>query len=600
MQGYWQRRLTRRRVLAGSAGGTGLLALTILGCGGDDSGGSGEKVTSRVTAPRNLTAEAKRGGIFQGMVATDETTLDPLASSRGGGAGGPALPAYGRMLQEKPSIGTPVQKIEGDIAESWELSADNLSLTMKIRADAKFDPRPPTNGRNVTAEDVVFSLNKFFAQSPYASQLSYKVDPTSPVESVEAIDARTVKYKLAFPWSPLLATMALGNHLIMPKEADGGFDPKREIRGSSKWMLTEYQPSSVFKWRKNPNYWNKEYPFLEGYDTPIIPEYATRVSQFRAKAIWDANATFNLNAGDVIDMANSLPDAVLYAGITSPSITSIAFGSKPGSPWFDQRMRQAVSLSLDREAWALADSGGDLYGAAGIPFPLTISSNISSFWGDYWIDPTSSKMGEGAKFYKHDPAEAKKLVSAAGFPNGLDVPAQVASSTHASPQVAEQLGNMMRDAGIKLSINVVDYNSVFLPKIWVPGAVKGDYDGLTFGNSGGSQGHIMSYLYIDWHTKGSFTAARRWDAGQDKIDQMIEKGLKEFDAQKQKQIVWDIQKELATYMSGVTYTYGRAPFTMAWPWVQNYNVYQTTAGSSYGPQGGAGYDFIWYDESKKG
>src|SRR5688572_9943392 len=178
MQNYWQRRLTRRRVLAGSAGGTGLLALTILGCGGDDSSG-GEAVTSRVTTPKNTTSEAKKGGIFQGMVVVDETTLDPLASSRGGGAGGPSLPAYGRMLQEKPSIGTPVQKIEGDIAESWELSGDNLTLTMKIRADAKFDPRPPTNGRNVTAEDVVFSLNKFFAQSPYASQLSYKVDPTS-------------------------------------------------------------------------------------------------------------------------------------------------------------------------------------------------------------------------------------------------------------------------------------------------------------------------------------------------------------------------------------------------------------------------------------
>lgn len=254
MQSYWQRKLTRRRVLATGAGGSGLLALTVVGCGGDDSGSNVAGQASRLSQPTDTSSAAKRGGIYQGVIGNDETTFDPLATSRGGGSGGPATPGYSRMLAEKVGIGAvpKTQEFVGDLAESWELAKDALTLTMKLRPDAKFDARPPTNGRTVTADDVVFSLNKFFTQSPYASSMSYQTDPAAAVESVRKIDDRTVQYKMAYPWSPLLATFANGTHLIMPTEADGKFNPKTDIRGSSAWLLQEYISSSVFKWRRNP------------------------------------------------------------------------------------------------------------------------------------------------------------------------------------------------------------------------------------------------------------------------------------------------------------------------------------------------------------
>lgn len=590
--GYWQRRLTRRRVLATGAAGSGLLALTVIGCGGGGSGEDESAALSNVTQPKDTSKDAKKGGVYQVSVNGDETTLDALASSRGAGFGGPGLPAYSRILGEKESIGRPkTSEIIGDAAESWELSPDNLKLTVKLKPNVKFDPRPPTNGRVVDADDVVFSLNKFFAQSPYASQLSYERDPSSPVESISKIDARTVQYKLAFPWGPLIKTFAHGNHLIQPKEAESQFNPKTDPRGSGPWMLSEWQPSLNFKWRKNPNWYRTDIPYIEGYDQHIITEYAARLSQLRAKNIYHLEPT----APDTIDLVKTAPEMKLYQGDIDSGITSFAFGSRPGSPFYDIRLRRALSMSIDRELLAEVEAGADLYRQAGIPFPLELDSHIAASWaaGDYWLDPRDeSKWGEAGKYWKYDPAEAKKLVEAAGHKTGIDVIHNQSNRAHGSPKQAEILAEMIAGSGIRLKINVVDYNTVFLPLMWVPGPVKGDYDGITVGNSGGWQAHVASSIYITQHIKGSYTASRRWDEGQDKIDKMIENSLKEFDENKLRTQIHDIQKELASYMSGVTYTYGQRPYTMVWPWVQNYGVWQNSRESTTMLN-------YWIDETKR-
>src|SRR6185436_14019157 len=94
-------------------------------------------------------------------VPGDETTLDVLATSRGAGYGGPGAPAYSRLLKEKEFFGKPKSpEFVGDAAESWELSPDGRQMTLKLRGDVKFDPRPPVNGRVLDADDVVFSWNK--------------------------------------------------------------------------------------------------------------------------------------------------------------------------------------------------------------------------------------------------------------------------------------------------------------------------------------------------------------------------------------------------------------------------------------------------------
>ena len=602
---YWHRTLTRRRVLQMSGGvGAGLAAITLLGC--SSSSGSKQKVeSSRKSQPTDTSSQAKRGGTYKVAIAVDEPNVDALGSSRGAGYGGPSEPAYSRLLRFQETVGEPSEvKIGNDLAQSYELTNDGLTLTVKLRPDVKFDSRAPTSGRLLDASDIVFSLNKLFA-SPYASQLSNKTDPASPITGITQIDKNTVQYKMAFPWSPLLATFASGNHLIQPKEADGGFDPRFDLRGTGLWMLVDHQTSLTFKWKKNPDWFrSKELPFLDGYETPILTEYATRLSQFRAGALDELMPT---NADDVIQMAKDFPLMGLYQGAQRGDMQAIAFGSRPNSPWKDVRMRQALSMVIDREALAVAATGQDRYQAAGIDFAFDINSHLDSVYrlGDLWIDPMGNGLGEGAKYFHRDAAAAKALVAAAGYKDGIDVLAQF-PMTFTQPDI-QIVAQMAADAGIRFKLDAVDSRAVWLPKLWVTGDIKGDFDGLAYGDLP-MQPHVGTSAYVGFHSRGSFTAARRWDDTQNKLDDLINRANREFDTAKARGLMQDWQKQMAVYQSGISYQYDSKPFILAQPWVKNFRVFQdgrnaTGGGSAFSQAslspGESTFLHIWIDESKR-
>src|SRR5436305_9417101 len=176
---YWQRRLTRRRVIRGAAtAGAGTAALALIACGGGSSGQKSQPASQAnsdlIAKPQDTTAQAKRGGVYQSFNAGDETTFDPFTTSRGAGQGGFEVPGYQKLLREKEFAGgTNKQVFEGDAAESYELTDGGLTLIAKLRPNNKLDPRPPTNGRALNAQDVVYSWNKPVAQSTYASVLAF-------------------------------------------------------------------------------------------------------------------------------------------------------------------------------------------------------------------------------------------------------------------------------------------------------------------------------------------------------------------------------------------------------------------------------------------
>ena len=580
---YWDRvttnRVARRRLLrSGAALSVGAAALALIGCGGDDDddGGSsnGGGGGGAITQPDDTSSDAQTGGVISYFTTGDETTLDSLASSRGAGFGGPAEVAYSRLLREKIVEGVPSTAVyEGDLAESWEMP-DETTIIFKLR-DAKFDPRAPVNGRNVTAEDIVFTAKKMETLSPYASQLFNSVDPSSAVVSVTAIDDKTVEVKLARPSNVILALLAHGNLLVQPVEADGGFDPRQETRGSGTWMIDDYEQSVAFKWRQNPNWWDKQdYPYVDGFDLTIIPEYTARVAQFRSKKL---DLYSGLRSADLISAITDFPELELIEGPNDSSLTSIAFSSQPDSPFVDPRIRRAISMSIDRQLMGDTLSGSSDYIGAGLPYELKTDGHLSAAWDQlgYWLNPlNASEWGPAGKNFQYDVAEAKKLVAAADA-DGLEFPFQLSSRGHGNPTEAGILQEFMAAIGLVATINTVDYNTEFLPKIWVPGPVKGDYEGMNTGSTGGIQPHVATSLFTTQHVKGSFTVGRDWpDGGQAKIDKMIEDAHQIFDEAQLASFVKDIQNEMADYMSGIPYTWKNPRYDTVWPWVNNYQTFQ--------------------------
>ena len=327
-------------------------------------------------------------------------------------------PFYPRLLRTKPAKFPDESDFSqlGEAAESWELSPDKLTLTLKIRQGMKWDARPPTSGRLLDANDVVFSWNKFKAVNAGATRPSPttpRLPPEVPIESMTATDDKTVVMKLHAPYASILPLQTARDLLyIGPKESDGGFDPRKDVRGHGPFTLEEYVPSSRFVWKKNPDYYLKDRPFVDRVEVPIVTDQAQRAAQFRA-----GNIHTDVMRREPEQRSSAckqqLPDTLLIqepiATTASPSPV-LTFGWEQASVFRDQRLRQALSMMVDRDAYAdvienRADfrkngielAGEDQHGAC------------RRGWGDYYLDPSDIKeFGPNAQYLSLNLAEAKK------------------------------------------------------------------------------------------------------------------------------------------------------------------------------------------------
>jgi peptide/nickel transport system substrate-binding protein len=238
---YWQKftdsRVDRRRALTLAGGaGAGLAALGLAGCGSGSGYGGQNKGSSAgsgltVSLAQDTTAQAKPGGVIKNFFQADILHFDALLSNSSSTVNDVSVFTYPRLLKYtlvpagKLNDGS---MVEGDLMESYEVSPDKLTLTFKMRQGLKWDPKAPTGGRVIDAQDVLFSWKKFGTVNASAVNLVYDAQkaPTAAVESVTSPDDKTIVMKLRQPDGALLTLLAGWDQLyIMPREADGGFDP---------------------------------------------------------------------------------------------------------------------------------------------------------------------------------------------------------------------------------------------------------------------------------------------------------------------------------------------------------------------------------------
>jgi ABC-type transport system substrate-binding protein len=361
---YWHRtlqtRITRRRAMA-ATGATAAAAALLAACGGGDDGGesgSGTKDTSGLLyTPVETTKQAVKGGIMQSAFAVEPTTYDPLANSTQF-TFNHAAHAYQRFVSLKPgNINEPASgDPEADAAQSWEYSPDGLQLTFKLRQN-KLDPRPPTNGRVLNTDDVKWSWERFLSLHPGRLVFSNAASPEAPIVSTTYPDASTVVFKLAYPMGALLKMFGtVFYYFLLPADADSKFDAKQEMRGSAAWMMTKYERSVGWEYRRNPNWFKAaDRPFLDGINYALLPDYQSlgpqSLAQFKAKRLW----TLTPSADLALELKKDQPEVLMYS--VSPfrgqgSQNYIGLSKLPDSPFEkDLRVRQALSMLIDRDAY---------------------------------------------------------------------------------------------------------------------------------------------------------------------------------------------------------------------------------------------------------
>lgn len=438
--GYWSKltrvRLSRRRALTGTGAGV-FSAAFLAACGGNDAptptggtaagtgsttgaatGSTAAGSTGLLSTPVDTTAQAQPGGTLRDFQTSDIVTMDALASNDAPAVNQVSVFAYPRLLKFKsassPQVGD--YSVEGETAIDWEVSPDNLTITFKIRPGMKWDAREPTSGREIDAEDVVWSWSKFGALNGSSANHVYnpETNPGAPVESVTNPDNETVVFNLRKPDASQLILLATWDQFyVMPIESDSDFDPRREVRGHGPWVLDEYQPSAYINWRKNPDYYVQDRPFFDRLDRPIIPEYAQRLAQFRTGNIH----TTVVSPADLLQAKADLPDTQILMADFFPTTASpyLGFGYEDDSPFKDVRVRQAVSMSIDREGFGAAMDNLDRFAEGGIDVDYAFNTVVGAGFGDYWLDPTDeATFGPSARYLSYNMEEAHSLLSAAG------------------------------------------------------------------------------------------------------------------------------------------------------------------------------------------
>jgi peptide/nickel transport system substrate-binding protein len=600
------------------AAGGGAVALSLAGCGGGNKSGSSSNAqpagpvdkSGLLNKPIDTSAQAKPGGAFKSYITADITSADPLSTNSFTTQIYVAELTYPRMLKFKvakdPDEATGAS--EGDLAESYELAPDKLSITFKIRPGMKWDSRSPTSGREIDAQDVKFSYDKFASVSPLKGDFVYdaKTAPGAPVESATVIDPRTIQFKLHAPDAsivPLFTTAIL--FFVMPRESDGGFDPRKDVRGYGPFTLQDYQPSTSFTWKKNPDYYVKGRPYYDTVEVPIVSEYATRLSQFKAGNIWTTVAT----PADVAQTKKDNSNLIMLQASSYVSNPSAfwAFGYEGDSKFKDVRVRQAFSMLLDRELMADTIEGRDQFRKEGLPILTRYHTAVGAGWDGYWLDPQDEKkFGPSAKYYAYNVDEAKKLLSAAGFPSGFDSSLlYAAGSIYGSSytNIANLTPGMQAEGGIRLKQDPRDYQSDYLENIYyayTPGHAQKGHNAVQF-SAERSYPTLATNMFAIMHKDGArfhgmTTNGLNAKDGDPQVNSLIDKIKTEFDLQKQQSLAQELAKYMGQQQYNIPFPTSTLGFGTYWPCIGNLATLHTYVGGSTTVETYAAN--VWIDQSK--
>src|SRR5579872_1753244 len=275
------------------------------------------------------------------------------------------------------------------LAESWSAGEDGLSYEFVLRKDVKFH-----NGEPVTADDVKFSFDRYRGAAHGLLK--------ERVASVETPDPQHVVFKLKNPWPDFLTfySEASGAGWIVPrryveKVGEDGF--KKAPIGAGPYKFVSFTPGVELVLEAFEQYWRKA-PTVKRLVLRVIPDEATRLAALKRGEV---DVAYSIRAELAEELVRTPGLTLKPTVIQSPFWLYFADQFDPKSPWHDQRVRQAACLAIDfktiNQALTLGYS------------PIT-NSIIPESFEFYWKPPAPV----------YDPAKAKELLSAAGFPNGLD------------------------------------------------------------------------------------------------------------------------------------------------------------------------------------
>jgi peptide/nickel transport system substrate-binding protein len=395
---------------------------------------------------------------------------------------------------------TPV--IRKTLVTDWQMQNPSTWI-FKLRQGVKFHNRPPVNGRELVAEDVKYSYELLKDKAQYSTRAAL-------VKTITVLDKYTVRFDLAMPDPRFhLNIVDSLSPVIVPREAveaPGGL--AENPIGTGAFMLKEFSPGDGALLVKNPDYHLKDkdgrsLPYVDAVRLYFTKDAATETALFRSKQV-DVMRVSTLD--QLYALMKTVPDLTLYR---VPSFGWGDYGMSMAldkAPFSDVRVRQALSMAINRDIMAEVINKGDaaLYG----PFPWALAGYTKR------TDYSYANLGPN---YQYNPKEAKRLLAAAGYPSGFDLEIEWAEFQGWTYGEFVQLGaRFFQDVGIRVKLKQLE-TSTWLAKN--TGVQPFNQMLATFSPIGAGPS-FMDWVYLRYH--GSFPKTINREPIQDpKLDDML-------------------------------------------------------------------------------
>lgn len=399
--------INRRRMLQlsflgiGAVGSAQFLAAcgseSTSGSGGSSSGGGGDIVIVRA----------------QDSVDMDKTTVFSNAS----------LWVYQQMYEPLVMISDDGLGVKPWLAESYEMSDDNLSCTFKLRQDVKFH-----DGTPMTSADVKFSIDESSATSGGWEFIN------SAIKEVTTPDDYTVVVTTKYPWAPLLADLSCPNNGVIPKDYGGksSKDFYAAPVGTGPFMWDEWKKGDYIRLKKNPSYWQSGKPSVDTVTWKVVPDDNSRAIQLAGgQAHINENPPFSS-----LEQLKANPDLVV--NLFPSTRTDYLMMNQTKAPYQDVHVRRAISFAIDRQA--MVDN--ITFGAA------TVANSF--------MMPATPYYDPNCKGIQYDMDQARKELAMSSVPDGFTTTYLAMSGDTVDSSIAQILQASLKELGITMKIQNVD------------------------------------------------------------------------------------------------------------------------------------------------
>lgn len=496
-----------RRSLRQLGAATTLMGLLVAGCSG--SSGS-ESPTGGGSLPPDA-GPPQAGGIYTINTITDALTLDPQKTTSAYTLSGVSGLVYSKLLEYKTGRDIPygANELRADLAEDWSRSDDSTTWTFNLRQGVKFQNVAPVNGRELTADDVVCTVNR--GKTVPGSSAA---DILKLVDKVTAEDKHTVVFQLSEPFVGFDQVAANPYLAILPCEGtSGGFDLTTQAIGTGPFVLSEWKRDIERVYVKNPDYFVSGKPYIDGLNIIVIKDPAAAIAAFRSgqlDTVTGVSETLlpTIDGGDVV-VRRSSTLAGNYIGINTEA-----------KPFDDIRVRHAVQMAWDRRGQMKAFGPAD----AQLSGPLNP------------LLPGGLSEDEQDQLMPYDPEQAKRLLAEAGYPNGFET--ELAMTSAYGPDYvngAQWIQQDLAKIGIKVTLKQYDYASL------LAAFDKGDYS-LGYNPMGTflTPDEVLDVVYVSTGSRNRFNTH---DA---KLDQMIVDQRSIADPEKRAEALKEISRYIIT------------------------------------------------------